>query len=328
MDIKEFIYITTIAREQSLSQAADRLCVSEPTLSVFLSTLEKQLGTDLFYREKKRLYPTPQGKIWIDTAQRIIDIHDRTYLEINKLHNRESIILKVAATPFRGAFLFSKIYPRFAKRFPGVRINIHEHYSKELILAVDNGDVDFGLGTFSDLESGKFDYLQTSREEIVVVVPKLHRAAALAMQNEPELPVINIEQLIDSPFIMMSQGTTLRTISDSIMHSLKLTPLIIYETANNQIVLNMVSEGFGIGFLPRAVAAKGNDVVCFSLTPSFYMHLGLIHKKGRPFSIEEEYFACLAMENDRKNPLYLPPDSEYSNIIYERYQRLKKTNEL
>jgi hypothetical protein len=112
------------------------------------------------------------------------------------------------------------------------------------------------------------------------------------------------------------------------MHSLKLTPLIIYETANNQIVLNMVSEGFGIAFLPRTVAAKSNDVVCFSLTPSFYMHLGLIHKKGRPFSIEEEYFACLAMENDRKNPLYLPPDSEYSNIIYERYQRLKKTNEL
>ena len=127
---------------------------------------------------------------------------------------------------------------------------------------------------------------------------------------------------------MMSQGTTLRTISDSIMHSLKLTPLIIYETANNQIVLNMVSEGFGIGFLPRAVAAKSNDVICFSLRPSFYMHLGLIHKKGRPFSIEEEYFACLAMENDRQNPLYLPPDSEYSNTVYERYQRLKKTNEL
>ena len=57
------------------------------------------------------------------------------------------------------------------------------------------------------------------------------------------------------------------------------------------------------------------------------MHLGLIHRKGIPFSVEEEYFACLAMEHDRKNPLYLPPDSEYSLKIYERYLKSKQKNE-
>lgn len=328
MDIKEFIYVTTIAREQSLSVAADRLCVSEPTLSVFLSNLERQLGTCLFYREKKRLYPTASGKIWLEMARRVIDIHDRTYLEISRLQNRESIVLTVAATPLRGAFLFSKIYPRFAKMFPNVRIDIKEHYSRELILAVESGEVDFGLGTFSDLENGKFDYLQTSREEIVVVVPKLHRAAVSTEKIGDVLPVIRIEQLIDSPFIMMSHGTTVRAISDSILKTLKLTPLILYETANNHIILNMVGEGYGIGFLPRSVAAKSSDVVSFSLNPSFYMHLGLIRKKGRPFSQEEEFFACLAMENDRNNPLYLPPDSRYSNILYERYCKWKETYEL
>lgn len=327
MEIKEFVYITTIAREQSLKSAAASLEISEPTLSVFLSNLEKQLGTDLFYREKKKLYPTQAGKIWIEMAQRVMLIHDRIYMEIRRQQNRESITMSVAATPFRGAYLFSRIYPRFAKKFPDVRINIHELYSMNLITAVENGDVDFGLGTFKDPESGKFDYIQTSREEIVVVLSKLHRAASWARQASDELPAIQIEQLMDSPFIMMCPGTTVRSITDSILKSLHLDPLILYETANNQVILNMVSEGYGIGFLPRTVAARSSDIVCFKLEPSFYMHLGLIHRKGKPFSAEEEYFACLAMEHDRKNPLYLPPDSEYSLKIYERYLKSRQQNE-
>ena len=62
MDVRTMEYITAIAEEGNLSGAGKKLGVSQPTLSVFLSRLETELGTDLFYREKKKLVMTPAGR--------------------------------------------------------------------------------------------------------------------------------------------------------------------------------------------------------------------------------------------------------------------------
>ena len=85
MDIRELTYITAIAEEGSLSAAGKRLKVSQPTLSVFLSKLENSLGVDLFFREKKRLVPTPAGNIYLNAARKIISVHDQTYQAIHHL---------------------------------------------------------------------------------------------------------------------------------------------------------------------------------------------------------------------------------------------------
>ena len=132
MDIRELTYITAIAEEGSLSAAGKRLKVSQPTLSVFLSKLENSLGVDLFFREKKRLVPTPAGNIYLNAARKIISVHDQTYQSIHHLTHELTESINVGATPLRGSIMIAQIFPTFSKRFPDVKINIVESYMQEL----------------------------------------------------------------------------------------------------------------------------------------------------------------------------------------------------
>ena len=132
MDIRELTYITAIAEEGSLSAAGKRLKVSQPTLSVFLSKLENSLGVDLFFREKKRLVPTPAGNIYLNAARKIISVHDQTYQAIHHLTHELTESINVGATPLRGSIMIAQIFPTFSKRFPDVKINIVESYMQEL----------------------------------------------------------------------------------------------------------------------------------------------------------------------------------------------------
>ena len=72
MQIKNMSYIIALAECQTLSGAGKRLGISQPTLSVFLSDLEQELGMDLFIRDKKKLLLTPAGRIYLDAARRIL----------------------------------------------------------------------------------------------------------------------------------------------------------------------------------------------------------------------------------------------------------------
>ena len=72
MQIKNMSYIIALAEAGTLSAAGKQLGISQPTLSVFLSNLEQELGIDLFLRDKKKLIPTPAGRIYLEAARRIL----------------------------------------------------------------------------------------------------------------------------------------------------------------------------------------------------------------------------------------------------------------
>ena len=132
MDVKELTYLTAIAEEGSLSGAGKRLHVSQPTLSVFLSGLERTLGVDLFLREKKRLIPTPAGYIYLDAAKQILAVRDQTYQAIRRVTHKLTETITVGASPLRGSIMVAQIFPEFSRRFPDVKVEIKESYMQDL----------------------------------------------------------------------------------------------------------------------------------------------------------------------------------------------------
>ena len=76
MDLKQLTYIVTIAQEQNLSRAAEKLYVSQSTLSLYLKKLEQELGIPLFTRRNNRLSITPAGKLYMQTAQELLEMEE------------------------------------------------------------------------------------------------------------------------------------------------------------------------------------------------------------------------------------------------------------
>lgn len=322
MNVKNLVYITTIAKEGSLSEAGRKLGVSQPTLSNFLSSLETSLGVDLFLREKKQLIPTPAGRIYIDMAKQIIHVRDTTYQSIHGLTHEVSETITIGATPLRGSIMVAQIFPKFNKRFPNVKVEIKESYMQEIRSRVKNGEVTYALGSCYDSESPDFDYIIISKEEVVLGVPSFHRLAPLASPDPDNLTTVDISQLADSPFVMLSHGTTVRAISDQIFSSCGFTPTIVFETNNNLVLSNMIRRGAGVGLLPRSSMVKdAGDIVYFSLNPRYYLELCIITAKNRPLSEAARYLAYLVIQQDKDNPIYIPSMNAYAREIYHSFSR-------
>ena len=325
MDVKTMSYVTAIAEEGNLSRAGKRLGVSQPTLSVFLSRLERELGTDLFYREKKKLTLTPAGRIYVDAARKILRVRDQTYQAIYQLTHEQREIITVGATPLRGSIMVAQIFARFSRRFPDVKVGIRESYMSDLRSLVREGKVSFALGSCYDSEDPEFDYIIVSREEVVVGVPAFHRLAArgLSAEGYPEkLESISVSELADTPLVLLSAGTTVRVISDNIFAKEGVYPTVVFETNNNLVLSNMIRQGAGAGLMPRSAMVKdAEDIVYFSIAPRYYLKLAMILRKNQVLSEAERYLAYLVICQDKDNPMYQPAMNGYARAIYQEFHK-------
>lgn len=130
MQIKNMSYIIALAEAGTLSAAGKQLGISQPTLSVFLSNLEQELGIDLFLRDKKKLIPTPAGRIYLEAARRILATQEQTLQSIRQLTTAPPIEIRIGVTPLRGSEVASKIFARFSARYPNIRLRLQEGYMR------------------------------------------------------------------------------------------------------------------------------------------------------------------------------------------------------
>lgn len=324
MQIKNMSYIIALAECQTLSGAGKRLGISQPTLSVFLSDLEQELGMDLFIRDKKKLLLTPAGRIYLDAARRILATQERTLQSIRQLGTAAPVEIRIGVTPLRGSEIASKIFSRFSSRYPLVRLRLMDGYMSHLRKMVLDGTCSFSLGTCFDTESPEFDYITLFREEVVIVVPSFHPLALRCTDTHGDptkrLPQAEPLELSDSPFILMTPGTSIRKISDYIFAQAGFTPTVVYESGNNTVVQNMVRGGSGIGFQPRSLARLNDpDIAYLSLSPRVFLDLCIILKKGTVLTESERYFIYLMMLNDMGDPYYTLDFNEAARAIWNEF---------
>lgn len=329
MDVRSMDYILAIAEQGSLSTAAHKLGVSQPTLSIFLSRLETDLGTDLFYREKKQLVPTPAGRIYLEAARRIVQVRDQTYQAIYQMTHEQREVITVGATPLRGSVLMAQVFPLFHRRFPEVKVAIREGYTGELRSLVKRGEVNLSLGSCCESENPDLDYAIFSREEILIGLPSFHQLAARALTHHgypKDLPSLSIAELADTPFVLLAKGNTLREISDALFAQARIAPPVIFETNNNLVLSNMVRRGAGAGLIPRSVMTPdAQDIVYFSLQPRYYMNLAAFLPKARRLTLPERYLLYLFIRQDRGNPLYHSALNSRAQLIWDEFESQEGT---
>ena len=118
MDIKNPEYILEIARQQSVTHAAEKLFVTQSTLSQYLLKLENELGTPLFSRKKSGLVPTEAGHVYLHAARAVVQIQNAAEASIAALKKEGFLCVGVS---FWGLTLLTGLLPAFKSRFPTSR---------------------------------------------------------------------------------------------------------------------------------------------------------------------------------------------------------------
>jgi DNA-binding transcriptional LysR family regulator len=294
MNLKHLPYFIAIAESGSLSAAAERLGISQPTLSKYLAGLEDELKIELFSRRKKRLFLTPAGKIYFDASRRMLDIQSQTMHNIERKLYGSDEVLVVGTSGTRGAIMLAKAYRFFAMRYPKVKLNILELNSAQQREAILNNQksISFG-GNFSLNTMPGIRYIPLMREELVLAVPIYHPLAHLADKNPNDLTSVDIEMFQDAPFALATESTELGIASERLFLNAGFSPTIVYRSAITAMITSAAKAGMGIGVILASYAEPCAELVYFRINSSPRMYLCALHKSNHTLSEMERYLLYL-----------------------------------
>lgn len=301
MDLHQIENILAIEREQSISRAAEKLFLTQSALNQQLLRLERELGTPLFERRRHVMVPTVAGRVYLNTARRMIDMKKETYKIIHDIAQEQAGEISVAYSPERGSLMFSNIYPVFHKRYPRVSFQIHEAHVKKMESLLLSGEATLACLTYCDgIKHPDIEYVDTRQELIVLALPESHPLAYLAGERSwDRFPKIDLKLLRDENFAMVSRTTKMREMVEEAFRLSGYEPKILFESASTRTVVNMVKQQVCPAFFPQSYVEPDAPMVYFSAEPSQSWTQCVAYLKGGYLTKPEKYFIELVGEYAR-----------------------------
>ena len=278
MDIKNPEYILEIARQQSVTHAAEKLFVTQSTLSQYLLKLENELGTPLFSREKSGLVPTEAGHVYLHAARAVVQIQNAAAASIAALKKEGFLCVGVS---FWGLTLLTGLLPTFKSRFPDITLRLFGDDYAHLKVMMQAGRIDLAVISITEEDDrpaqGSIDL---KREELVVALP---REAAYCLEH-PDAEFISEEQLpqaLDTlNFIAPDEGASIRRIEDALFRRLMYRPHVICEVEREDSATRMVAAGVGAAILSVEDVRGVREIRSFRLDPPLYRENIMVLRRG------------------------------------------------
>lgn len=292
MDIKNLTYFITIAEQKNMRKAAELLYISQPSLSYYLTRLEAELGTPLFYRRKKELELTTAGQMYLEAAISMVRIRNDLYKNIQNLHQRQRLV--VANASAWGNNVVSQVLPEMYRRFPKLSLEISRveyHYIKT---NPNHQQIDFYLGSFSN-PSLLSDTMEVIHEEpLRLAVHKEHPFA----QSHSEDTVISFSEILDSfknDSLILSRPTSANyQILEHLFHSYdKKLPEKICDINGLDLTASMIASGNGYGFMPISGITYREKISYYTIDPNPIRYNVIWHRRDLEHNEVQETFLNL-----------------------------------
>lgn len=242
MELRQLSYVIQIAKEKNFSRAAEKLHIAQPSLSQQLSKLEQELNVLLFRRTTNSVELTEAGVTFVAKAQHILDAVEQLKQEMDDMAQLKKGKLVVGTLPITGAHILPLVLPRFGELYPQIEVNLVEETTAKLEQLTTNGGTDISLLTLPLIDDSLAcePYME---EEIFLAVPPTHRFA--------RLKEIELEQLVDEPFIALKRGQGFRQITFDLCSQAGFVPQVVFESSNIETIQSLVGGNMGIAFVPK-----------------------------------------------------------------------------
>ncbi len=241
MRLQQLRYVVALADERHFTRAAQRLHVSQPSLSTQVRILEEELGAALFDRTRGDVALTAAGEAFLPWARQALADLEAGRADVRELAGRRRGRLSLGATPSLTTGLLPPVLARLHERYPGIELALHEAGSPDLALQVAAGLIDLALVILpTDVAGVHTEPL--AEEELVVAVPPDHPFA-----GQGRLPVAALEGV---PLVVFREGYDLRTRTYALCQSAGFAPALALEGGEMDGVLAMVAAGLGPTVVP------------------------------------------------------------------------------
>ncbi len=230
MNIKHAQYMLTVLKEGSITAAAKKLYISQPSLSQMIKLVENTLGTPIFNRSTDPITLTYAGEKYIEAAKKILTINDNLIKEIEEINHEEHGTIKLGIPVQRAMQIMPYVLPRFYAKYPHVKVDVRESGSANTEAAVLDGNVDLAcLTTYPKHE--ELNYILIEEEELVLLTSRNSQLAKRIPSGTP----ISITEAKNEKFISSKVGHSVRDTQDRLFVTYDIQPEILMETSSIEV---------------------------------------------------------------------------------------------
>ena len=256
MTSRELLYVKTIADEKSITKAAQKLYLTQPSLSHCVASIEKQLGTRLFRRTSGGLVLTYAGEKYYRMACEVLRVYAAFESEISEESELERGRVTLGITNYLACDLLPRMLPRFHREHPGIELRIVEETTDELEKSLLSGRLDFaimhtGAGDGASEDPG-LTHEVLRRDPFLLLAPPdhPHRDKAVS-RGDGALCELDPAHLAGEPFLMVSRGQRIRHVADRVLAAAGIAPRIVFTSRNYETLRRLCAEGMGYTFVPQ-----------------------------------------------------------------------------
>ena len=248
MNLEQLASFVEVANTGHFTKAAATLHLAQPSLSRQISTLEKELGAELFHRAHGHISLTAAGETLLPSARRMLADAEAVRRDMDELAGLRKGRIRLGATPTLCVSLVAEAISVFHHEHPGIELELVEKGSRELIEELGAGELDLALITRTLGPSAQMPRLRMQGllgEDLVVI----------AAADTDLLPgdTVTLAEVAALPQVLFHHGYDLREATSAAFDAAGLAPNVVVEGAQMDAVLRFVERGLGIAVVPAMV---------------------------------------------------------------------------
>ena len=283
MELRILKYFLAVAREESISGAAQALHMTQPTLSRQLMDLEEELGKQLLIRGSRRITLTEEGMLLRKRAAEILDLVEKAEAELTAPDEVVNGDIYIGGGETEAMRMIAEIATGLQRSCPDIRYHLYSGNADDVTECLDKGLLDFGV-LIEPANMKKYDYIRLPATDTWGLL--MPRDCPLAAR-----PVIRPQDLWDLPLITSRQSMLSNEFSGWLGKEFeKLRIVATYNLVYNASLLVAAGMGYAL-CLDKLVNTSEESPLCFRpLEPRMEVHLDIVWKKYQVFSGAAERF--------------------------------------
>lgn len=280
-------YFLAIAKEGSITKAADSLYLTQPTLTRQIQNLEQELGQKLFVRGKYRVSLTPEGLIFKKRAEEIIDLVEKTCAEFASTNEVIKGDIYIGCGETDSMKYIAAVMKELQNEYPEIKFHIYSGNAEDVTEKLDKGLLDFGV-LIQPIDLSKYDYLTLPKKDVWGVI--MRKDSPLAAKK-----VITLKDLLNVPIIASRQMSKKYSKESGFLDWFgkefnNLNIAATYNLLYNAAIMVDAGIGYAVS-LDKLADTSEQSSLCFRpLSPKLESGLDIVWKKNQVFSSAAQLF--------------------------------------
>ena len=251
MEFRQLEAYVAVYELESFSKAAKELFISQPSVSAYITSLEKELDTQLILRSAREFIPTEAGTALYRQAKNMISIRDNALCQIRELNRGKRGKIQIYASSVPAQYILPVILGSFHKLHPDIRFDVQQTNSLEAIEAVSSYKCEVGL-VGGMTENPNCHFYPFLSERLVLITPNFPEFSGKSREN--------LQKWIgDTHFITRSPGSGTRILYEESLEKIGISPDTLKISArmrDTQIIIQAVAGGLGISIVSELAVCQ------------------------------------------------------------------------